>query len=99
MIDEPPSLVGAVKATVSCAFSGVIRVMVGAPGAVAVGGAFSLVGSAVFALRLPRIRVEARQLIVAQQAGAGEPPEEATGQGLVGALPDSELDAARGRDA
>jgi hypothetical protein len=42
---------------------------------VAIGGLACLVGAGWFALQLPKIRVEARRLIVAQATGGGEPPE------------------------
>jgi hypothetical protein len=35
-------------------------------------------GAALFGLQLPKIRVEARQLIIAQGMAAGAPPEEMT---------------------
>ena len=57
-------------------FAGAVAHKVGAPLAVAIGGAGCLVGSAVFASRLPGIRVQARQLIIAQGMAGGEPPEE-----------------------
>jgi len=47
-----------------------------APGTVAVGGAIAIVGAIVFARHLPKIRVEAQQLIVAQGMAAGEPAQE-----------------------
>ena len=48
---------------------------------VAIGGAICLVAAIVFRLHLPALRGEARQLIVAQGLGAGEPPQEITGPG------------------
>jgi hypothetical protein len=42
------------------------------------GGAACIVGAAFFWLRLPTLRGEARQLIVAQQMSGGTPPEEMT---------------------
>ncbi len=50
----------------------------GAPLTVALGGAVGLVGSGVFALHLPALRAEARQLIIAQGMAGGEPAEEMT---------------------
>jgi MFS family permease len=52
---------------------------IGAPGTVACGGVISIVAAAVFWMRLPRIRGDARRLILAQQTVAGDPPKEATG--------------------
>ncbi len=57
-------------------FAGAVAHKLGAPLAVAIGGAGCLVGSALFASRLPRLRVQARQLIIAQGMAGGEPPEE-----------------------
>jgi hypothetical protein len=47
----------------------------GAPVTVAIGGCVCLFGSAVFWTRWRTLRIEARQLIVAQQAAAGDPVE------------------------
>jgi MFS family permease len=47
---------------------------IGAPWTVACGGALSLLGAMVFYVRLPQLRTEARQLIVAQGIGLGGPP-------------------------
>ena len=41
----------------------------------AVGGLASVAGAAWFGLQLPKIRVEARRLIVAQAVAGGEPSE------------------------
>jgi MFS family permease len=54
----------------------------GAPMTVAAGGALCAACSGVFLAFLPRIRVDARRLILAQQMAAGDPPQEATGSGL-----------------
>jgi MFS family permease len=48
---------------------------VGAPAALAAGGAVSFLGALLFATRLPRLRVEARALIAAQQLAGGEPAD------------------------
>lgn len=55
---------------------------VGAPWTVATGGLVCIGAALVFWAFLPRIRVGARRLIVAQQLAAGEPPQEMTGAGL-----------------
>ena len=47
--------------------------------AVAIGGVVCIAGAAVFGLRLPALRAQARELIVAQQMAGGEPAEEVTG--------------------
>jgi MFS family permease len=51
----------------------------GAPVTVAIGGLICVLASAVFAARLPLLRGEARQLIVAQSMAGGAPPDEVTG--------------------
>jgi MFS family permease len=60
-------------------FAGTMAERIGAPKTVALGGVVCIAGAFVFALRLSALRVQARQLIVAQQVAAGEPAEEATG--------------------
>lgn len=64
--------------------AGVLAGRLGAPLTVAIGGLACIIGSFVFWLRLPRSRIEARQLIVAQQMAGGAPPEEMTGSGVTG---------------
>ncbi len=54
---------------------------IGAPKTVAAGAVLTILGSIVFSIRLPQLRGEARALIIAQQAGAGEPVEQATATG------------------
>lgn len=49
---------------------------IGAPSTVAAGGAIAIVGALLFGRHLPKIRVEARQLILAQGMAAGEPAQE-----------------------
>jgi MFS family permease len=51
---------------------------ISAPDTVAIGGAIAILGAVVFARHLPKIRVEARRLIVAQGLAAGEPAQELT---------------------
>jgi hypothetical protein len=43
--------------------------------AVGIGGLASVAGACWFGLQLPKIRVEARRLIMAQQMAGGEPSE------------------------
>jgi MFS family permease len=62
----------------------------GAPATVALGGLVCMVGAAVFALHLPALRQEARQMIVALQVAGGEPAEEMTGEAGVMARHNSE---------
>ncbi|MGK4003972.1 MFS transporter [Sorangium sp. So ce1036] len=51
---------------------------IGAPATVASGGACCIAAAAVFAAKLPRLRTEARELILAQQMAAGTPAEQLT---------------------
>ena len=60
-------------APIGALLGGAIAERMGAPVTVAIGGLASLVGAGWFAMQLPKIRVEARQLIIAQAAGGGEP--------------------------
>jgi len=53
---------------------GAIAARIGAPWTVAIGGITCLAGGAIFARRLPAMRPVARQLILAQGMGTGEPP-------------------------
>jgi hypothetical protein len=47
----------------------------------AIGGAITIVGAILFGLRLPSLRGEGRQLIIAQQAMPGEPGNNTTATG------------------
>jgi MFS family permease len=53
---------------------GALAARIGAPWTVSIGGLVCLVGGAIFARRLPAMRGVARQLILAQGMGTGEPP-------------------------
>jgi len=55
--------------------AGFTAARLGAPLTVAIGGVVCLVGSALFARRLPQIRAETRELLVAQGMIGGEPVE------------------------
>jgi MFS family permease len=55
-------------------FAGWLAERVGAARTVALGGAICIVASAVFSLRLPSLRHEGRQLIVAQEVAGGAVP-------------------------
>jgi MFS family permease len=61
--------------------AGTVADRFGAPIAVIIGGGITLAGAAVFAQRLPSLRGPARQMILAQQAAGGDPPQEATPTG------------------
>jgi MFS family permease len=54
-------------------FAGALADRLGAPITVAMGAVAAVGGAGLFALQLPKIRVEARQLIVAQAIAGGEP--------------------------
>ena len=81
----PDALRGRVMAVYSMMFMGMAPIgallggaladRLGAQVTVAIGGVASVVGACWFALHLPKIRVEARRLIVSQAAGGGEPSE------------------------
>jgi MFS family permease len=51
---------------------------IGAQWTLAIGGVGAIVGAALFARNLPKIRVEARELIIAQGMAGGEPAQEVT---------------------
>jgi MFS family permease len=59
----------------------------GAPRTVAAGGAICALGALVFRWRLPRLRSQARQLILALESAAGHPPEEVTGDRVTSVAP------------
>jgi len=84
----PDALRGRVMAVYSMMFMGMAPIgallggalaeRLGAPASVAIGGLASLAGAGWFGLQLPKIRVEARRLIVAQAVAGGEPAEMTT---------------------
>lgn len=51
---------------------------IGAQWTLAIGGFGAIIGAALFARNLPKIRVEARELIIAQGMAGGEPAQEVT---------------------
>jgi hypothetical protein len=57
---------------------GALADRLGAPITVAMGAVACMGGAALFGVNLPKIRVEARRLIVAQAVAGGEPSEEMT---------------------
>jgi len=81
----PDALRGRVMAVYSMMFMGMAPIgallggaladRLGAQTTVAIGGLASVAGACWFGLQLPKIRVEARRLIVAQAAAGGEPAE------------------------
>jgi len=69
-------------APIGALVEGAVADRVGAPVAVAAGGAICLLAAGAFAFWLPRIRASARELIVANGMAGGDPPQEVTGAGL-----------------
>ena len=61
-------------------FAGLVASRLGAPITVTTGGAVCVIGAGLFASRLPRLRTEARELILAQRMIAADPPEEMIGR-------------------
>jgi MFS family permease len=59
--------------------AGALAERVGAPATIAAGGVLSMGGALAFRRKLPSLGPEARRLIVAQEAAAGDPPQERTG--------------------
>jgi MFS family permease len=64
---------------------GALAERIGAPETLTIGGAIAVCGAILFAINLPKIRVEARQLIVAQGMAGGEPALE---PGVTAVTPD-----------
>lgn len=62
-------------APIGALLGGVLSDRLGAPWAVAIGGMVSVLGAWWFSMQLPKIRAEARKLIVAQAMAAGQPAE------------------------
>jgi MFS family permease len=65
-------------APIGALLGGAISDRLGAPVTVAIGGLAAVAGAWWFGVQLPKIRVEARRLIVAQAMAGGEPAEEMT---------------------
>jgi MFS family permease len=86
----PDELRGRVMAVYSMMFMGMAPMgalmagslagLIGAPATVALGGVVCIVGSIIFNLRLPKLRVEAREIIVALQMTGGTPASQASFQ-------------------
>jgi MFS family permease len=64
--------------------AGTLADRIGAPATVAGGGAACILGALVFGARLPTLRPQARRIILAQQAAAGEPAQGITGTATAG---------------
>jgi len=65
-------------APVGALLGGALSDRLGAPWTVAIGGLASVFGAWWFSLQLPKVRAEARRLIIAQAMAGGEPAEEMT---------------------
>jgi hypothetical protein len=65
-------------APIGSLLGGALAERLGAPLTVAIGGFASLGGAWWFSTQLPKIRIEARQLIMAQTMASGAPAEEIT---------------------
>ncbi len=70
-------------APIGAFFGGAIAEKLGAPLTVAIGGAGCIAGSLVFARKVPALRVEARELIIAQGMTGGDPAEQVTARAVV----------------
>jgi MFS family permease len=57
-------------------FGGALADRMGAPATVSIGAIAAIGGAAIFGVRLPKIRGEARRLIIAQQMVGGEPVQQ-----------------------
>ena len=65
-------------APIGALLGGALSDRIGAPKTVALGGLAAAAGAWWFATQLPKIRAEARELMVAQAMASGDPPEEMT---------------------
>lgn len=63
-------------APIGALLAGTAAARIGAPWTVAIGGMVAIVGAATFARHLPKIRVQARELIIAQGLAGGDPVQE-----------------------
>jgi MFS family permease len=72
-------------APIGALLGGAMADRVGAPITVAVGAVASIIGATLFGLNLPKIRTEARQLIIAQSVAGGEPSEETSSASVLAA--------------
>jgi MFS family permease len=65
-------------APIGALLGGALSDRLGAPLTVAIGGFASVMGAWWFSVQLPKIRAEARQLIMAQSMAGGQPAEQMT---------------------
>jgi MFS family permease len=70
-------------APIGALLAGALAERLSAPTTVMIGGAVCIAGSVAFGLRLPALRPEARQIIVALQMTGGDPADEMSGQASV----------------
>jgi MFS family permease len=63
-------------------FAGAIAHRIGAPWTVAIGGIACIGGAIIFGMNLPKVRDQAREMILAQAFTGGSPAEEMTSRGL-----------------
>src|SRR5262245_1993678 len=70
-------------APVGSLLAGAVAERLGAPATVAAGGVISIIGAAIFAWRLPTLRIEARRLMITQEAAAGDPARAMTAGSVV----------------
>jgi MFS family permease len=73
-------------APIGALLAGTLAQRIGAPETVALGGVVCILGALVFGLRLPALRAEAHEIVVALQMTGGDPPEEMTNTGEYAAL-------------
>ena len=69
-------------APIGAFLSGLVAARIGAPWTVAIGGIGAIAGATIFARNLPKIRVQARELIIAQGLAGGEPAQELTARSV-----------------
>jgi MFS family permease len=69
-------------APIGAFLSGYVADRIGAPWTVAIGGIGAIAGATIFARNLPKIRVQARELIIAQGLAGGEPAQEMTARSI-----------------
>jgi MFS family permease len=63
-------------------FAGAVAHRIGAPWTVAIGGVACIAGAIAFRMNLPKIRGQAREMVLAQGMTGGSPAEEMSGRGI-----------------
>jgi MFS family permease len=76
-------------APIGSLLAGALAGRLGAPTTVAAGGVICVIGAVIFAWRLPVLRVEARRLMITQEATGGDPTRAMTAGSV---LPDRRVD-------